>query len=332
MSKTTTINSKEKRIIEELLNESALTELFESLVSEDIQNVEIIETYDCNNEHVGLIVEVRSKITDEIERIIIDAVIGYPATEQVYETVYKRDSNCDKRIIIYTEGLAELDTYGGENDDAIKNLVENLNTYGTNIFLGRVKNDSDKNQFIYEVTARPPESQNYKLLDLPSEAKLKEEEFWAVYYWQQFEDVYCPWKTFTGPLHEPRKFGHVYGPDGAELYVKWTDQGLFFEAIEVNDESAYLEPIWNSRRHELQMLYPDAEMTFIMEPGKLPKLIIKVWTTPVYSLVNASVSEKKRLAKEILKNFGNFIDIITDSLSDVKSENKEQFQEAEHLA
>ena len=332
MNRTTAINSKEITAIKGLTNEDAIKDLLKSFCNENINKVKTIETYDCNNEHTGIIVEAKNKATGDFHRIIIEAVVGFPVTEQVYQTVYKKGSNCDKRIIVYTEGLAEFDTYGGMDDDAIKNLVDNLNSYGTNIFLVNMKKDSDKDQFKYSVTVRPPESHNYKLLDLPSEAKLKEEEFWEVYYWQQFEDVYYPWKAFTGPLHEPRKFGHVYGPDGAEFYVKWTDQGLFFEAIDVNDESEYLEPIWNSRKNELQMLYPDAEMTFIMKPGKLPKLIIKMWPTPIQSFVNASVSEKKRLADEILKKFGNFIDFITDPLNDVKNENNEQVQKIAQLA
>lgn len=327
MNNTKVIDSKGSSIIEGLLNESAIADLFEDLYIEDIEEIKIIETYDCNDEHVGLIVEVNNEITDEIERIIIDAVIGFPVTEQVYETVYKKGSNCDKRIIIYTEGFAGYDSYGGMDDDAIKNLVTNLNGYGTNIFLVKVNKGSDKEQFKYRVTVRPPESQNYKLLDLPSEAKLKEEEFWAVYYWQQFEDVYYPWKAFTGPLHEPRKFGHVYGPDGAELYVKWTDQGLFFEAIDENDEAEYLDFIWNNRKHELQMLYPYAEVTLVMKLGKLPKLLFKIWSTPIQHLMNASVSEKKRLAGEILEGFGKLIDFITSPLNDIDNAKIDEVQE-----
>ena len=317
MNNTRIKNSKGSSIIEGLLNESALTELFKSLGSEDIGKIKIIERYDCNDEHVGLIVEAKNKITDEKEMIIIDAVIGFPVTEQVFETVHKRGSNCDMRIIIYTEGFAGYDSYGGMDDDTIKNLVTNLNAYGTNIFLVNLVENKNKVPFDYLVIQEPFERPDYKMTELPSEAKLKEEEFWEVYYWQQFEDVYYPWKIFTGPLHEPQKFGHVYGPDGAEFYVKWTDQGLFFEAKDATEDSECLEPIWNTRKHELQMLYPDAEMTFIMKSGKLAKLIIKMWPTPIQSLVNASVSEKKRLASEILEKFGNFIDFITDPLNDM---------------
>ena len=203
------------------------------------------------------------------------------------------------------------------DDDAIKNLVANLNAYGTNIYLVNLVESKNKVPFDYLVIQEPFERPDYKMTELPSEAKLKEEEFWEVYYWQQFEDVYYPWKIFTGPLHEPQKFGHVYGPDGAEFYVKWTEEGLIFEAKDATEDSECLEPIWNTRKHELQMLYPDAEMTFIMKSGKLAKLIIKMWPTPIQSLVNASVSEKKRLASEILEKFGNFIDFITDPLNDM---------------
>ncbi len=332
MSNNTAIDSMETSIIEGLTNEDAITDLLEYLcIDEDIEKIKLIETYDCNNEHTGLIVEGQDQITCETESIIIDAVIGYPVTEQVYETVYKKGSNCDKRIIIYTEGLADLDTYGGENDDAIKNLVENLNTYGINIFLVKVNKGSDKEMFTYRITAIPPETLNYKLLDLPSEAKLKEEEFWAVYYWQQFEDVYCPWKAFTGPLYEPRKFGHVYGPDGAELNAKWTEEGLIFEAIDENDESEYLEPIWDNRKHELQLLFPYAQIAFIMRMGKVLKLLVKIWPIPVQHLMDASVSEKKRLAKKILEEFGKFIDFITSPLDDIDNTKVDEVEESVEL-
>ena len=94
-----------------------------------------IETYDCNNEHTGIIVEVNNKITDKKERVIIDAVVGCSTLDQIHETIYKKGSNCDKRIIIYTESLAKLNEYNRMDDFVIKNLVENLNGYGTNIYL-----------------------------------------------------------------------------------------------------------------------------------------------------------------------------------------------------
>ncbi len=331
MNNNTAINSMGISVIQRLIDKNNINALLKELFYNNLKLVKIIETYDCNNEHTGLIVQAKNKITNKKEKIIIDAVIGYPVTEQVYETVYKKGSNCDKRIIIYTEGLADLDAYGGEDDDAIKNLVANLNGYGTNIFLVNLVESKNEVPLDYLIIQEPFERPDYKMTELPTEAKLKEEEFWDVYYWQQFEDVYYPWKAFTGYLHEPRKFGHVYGPDGAELYVKWTDQGLFFEAIDEDDEAEYLEPIWNSRKHELQALYPDAEMTFFMEPRKLPKLLVKIWPIPAQHLMDASISEKKRLAKKILEEFGKFIDFITSPLNDIDNAKIDDMNESVEL-
>ena len=335
MSKRKIIDSTKSTIIQELLKESTITDLFENLCFADIKNVKIMKSYDYNNEHVGLIVEMQKNNSDEIEKIIIDAVVGYPVIEQIYEAVYKKGSHCDKRIITYTEGFADLDTYGGRDDDVIKNLVENLNEYGTNISLVKMKYDPDEGRFKYSVTEEPSGNLDYNPTNLPTEEKLKEEEFWEVYYWQQFENGYYPWEAFTGDLHEPRKFGHVFGPDdGVEFYVKWTDQGLFFEATDQYDKIEYLESIWNSGRDELQRIFPNEEMTFIFKPGKLPKLLVKIWSAPVQSLVNATTSEKKRLASEISEKFYDFIDFIIFRMNDLKHENGnvEELQEVEELA
>ena len=294
-----------------------MADLLGKICNENTGKIKLIEAYECNNEHVGLIVEAKNKMTDEIERIIIDAVIGYPVTEQVYETVYKKGAKCDKRIIIYTEGLAESFHYGGVDDDIIVNLVHNLNKYGTNIFLARLEKGNYKVPLEYTVTAEPPENLKYSLTDLPSEARLKEEEFWQIYYGRQMECFYAPWKTFKNQIHGHIDFGHMWESCGVNIYAKWSEEVIFFEAKDATEDSECLEPIWNTRKHELQMLYPDAEMTFIMKSGKLAKLIIKMWPTPIQSLVNASVSEKKRLASEILEKFGNFIDFITDPLNDM---------------
>jgi hypothetical protein len=322
MSNNTAKESMGISVIQKLIDENNINDLLRDIFGSSINFAKIIETYDCSNEHTGLIVEAKNKITNIKERIIIDSIIGYPVTEQIYETVYNKGSKCDKRIIIYTEGFADLDEYGGKDDDAIKNLVSNLNAYGTNIFLVRLDESKNRMSLDYLVIQEPFERPDYKITDLPTEEKLKEEEFWEVYYWQQFEDGYYPWEAFTGDLHEPRKFGHVLGPDdGVEFYVKWTDQGLFFEATDQYDKIEYLESIWDNRKHELQMLFPDTETTFIFKPGKLPKLLVKIWSAPVQSLVNTTISEKKRLASEILEKFYDFVDFIIFRMNDLKHEN-----------
>jgi len=330
MSNVKEIDSKESSIVEGLLNESALKHLFESLCFTDIENIRMIEVYSCNSEHTGLIVEARNKNTNDKETIIIDVVAGYPMTEQIYEAVYKKGSNCNRRIIAYTKGFADLDEYGGGDDDAIKNLVENLNGYGTNISLVKMKYDPDEGGFKYSLTEEPSGNLDYDPSDLPSEAKLKEEEFWEIYYWQQFEDAYYPLEAFTGVLHDPREYAYGWGPDGgAEFYLKWTDQGLFFEVIGGNYEIENLESVWNSRKHELQMSFPDEEMTFILKNGKLQ---VKVWSTPVQSLVNTTISEKKRMAGEILEKFNEFQNDIIFPTTHLKNENIEEAKEAEQLA
>jgi hypothetical protein len=332
MSKNTSIKSKEISMVHKLINETIMSGLLEKYCIDDCGAMKQVEAYECDNDHIGLIAEAKNKNTNDKEKLIIDALVGYPVAEQVFNVLYKKGSDCGKRIIVYTKGSADFYTYGGEDDDAIKNLVENLNRYGTNIFMVKMNYDSDEGRFKYMVTAKPPIILDYEPSKLPSEAKLKEEEFWGVYYWQQFEGSYYPWEAFTDYMHEPRKFGHVYGPDGAEMYVKWTEKGLFFEAIDENDEIEYLKPIWDNRKHELQMLFPDTETTFIFKPGKLPRLLVKIWSAPVQSLVNTTISEKKRLASEILEKFNNFVDFITSPLNDLKNEEVDELQEVEQLA
>ena len=331
MNNSTAINSKKSSIIEGLVNESAIAGLLENLCFEDIKKVKIIESYNCNKEHIGLFVEVNNKITDKKERIIIDAVIGYPVTEQVYETVYRKGSNCDKRILIYTKGLAKLDTYGGVDDDVVKNLVANLNGYGTNIFLARLDKGKYKVPLEYTIRAEPPENLKYSLTDLPSEVRLKEVEFWEIYYWQHMECFYRSWETFTGQIHGPIDFGHWFGLGGVDIYAKWTEEGIFFEAKDENEESECLEPIWNTRKFDLQALYPNAEVTFFIKPGKLPKLLIKFLPTSVKFLLDASVSEKKRLANEIFKEFYKFRELIEYALDDIDNAKIDEVREIEQV-
>ena len=304
------IDSKESNITQELLKESIITDLFENLCFEDIKNVEIIESYDCNNDHVGLIAEMQNKNTDEIEKIIIDVVVGYPVTEQIYETVYKKGSNCDKRIIIYTEGLADHDAYGGMDDDAIKNLVENLNGYGTNIFLVKMKYDSVENRFKYSVTAKPFKFLHHRISDLPSEEELKIEEFWEFYYMLHAKNFIDPSETFTGPIDGKSENGDVYESDKAAVYSTWTREGLFFHAKDLNDDADCSEDGWEKRMHKLQLLFPDEEITTFMDPKFFADMVIKIWQIPVQCLMDASVSEKKRMASEIFEKYRNLIEFL----------------------
>lgn len=332
MSNVTAIKSKEKSIIQRLINESVMINLFERICIEKVEKIKLIEAYECSNEHVGFIVEAKKKITDKQERVIIDAVIGYPVTKQVYETVYKKGLDCDKRIIIYTEGLAESFRYGGVDDDIIVNLVNNLNEYGSNIFLAKLIEGKFEVPFEYTVTAEPPENPKYNLKDLPSEARLKKEEFWEIYYWRHMECFYKPWETFTYEIHEHRDFGHWFGAGGVDIYAKWTEEGIFFEAKDETEKSECLEPIWNTRKYDIQALFPDAEVTFFTKPGKLPKLLIKFLPTSVKFLLDASISEKEHLANEIFKEFHKFMEFMEYALDDIDNGNIEEAKEAEQLA
>ena len=310
-------NSKEITVIKGLTNEVTVTELLEKFCNENINKVKTIETYDCNNEHTGIIVEARNKITDEIHRIIIDAVVGSSRLSQIHETVYRRGANCDKRIILYTESLAKRDDYDRMDDDVIKNLAANLNGYGTNIFVFILEESFHEKNLFFELMVEPLESPKYNLSDLPSEAKLKEEEFWEIYYWRHMECFYKPWETFTYEIHEHRDFGHWFGAGGVDVYAKWTEEGIFFEAKDATENSECLDPIWNTRKYDIQALFPDAEVTFHMKPGKLPKLLIKFLPTPVKFLLDASISEKENLANEIFKEFYNFMEFMEYALDDI---------------
>ncbi len=331
MSNNTAISSKEISIIQRLINESVMTDLLKNLCIKNIKKLKIIEAYECNNEHIGLIVEGQNKITDKKEKVIIDAVVGCPMLDQIHEIVYKKGSNCDKRIIIYTERLANRNEYNRMNDVVIKNLVENLNGYGTNIYLIMLEECFYEKILKYAVKAEPPENLKYNLTDLPSEARLKEVEFWEIFYCRKMECFYKPWETFKGQIHGHINFGHWFGLGGVDIYAKWTEEGMFFEAKDETEESECLEPIWNTRKFDIQALYPDAEITFFMKPGKLPKLLIKYLPTPVNCLSDASISEKKHLANEIFVGFHKFMEFMEYALDDIDNAKTDKMNESVEL-
>lgn len=325
-------NSKEITVIKGLTNEVTVTELLEKFCNENINKVKTIETYDCNNEHTGIIVEARNKITDEIHRIIIDAVVGSSRLSQIHETVYRRGANCDKRIILYTESLAKRDDYDRMDDDVIKNLAANLNGYGTNIFVFILEESFHEKNLFFELMVEPLESPKYNLSDLPPESKLKEEEFWEIYYWRHMECFYKPWETFTYEIDDHRDFGHMCELTEVDIYAKWTEEGIFFETSDATEDSECLDAIWNTRKYDLQALFPDAEITFYMKPGKLPKLSIKYLPTPVKFLLDASISEKRHLADEIFKEFHNFMEFMEFELGDIDNTEIDAVNESVQLA
>ena len=96
----------------------------------------------------------------------------------------------------------------------------------------------------------------------------------------------------------------MYGLNGLKLYATLNKKGLSFEVKNSGGDYNYIETIWKCKKYDLQAMFPDSEVTYVTPPGKFPRIIIKMWNTPMSKICSAPIPEKKQWAERILNEFG----------------------------
>ena len=62
----------------------------------------IVSSYEKDNNRFGVIFMAKNIKTENLQKIIIDAIDGEPNSTQVKEMTYDHGADCDKRIILYS--------------------------------------------------------------------------------------------------------------------------------------------------------------------------------------------------------------------------------------
>jgi hypothetical protein len=158
----------------------------------------------------------------------------------------------------------------------------------------------------------------------PSEAKIppedvvRENEFWDLYYWSLQECFFVAHRCLEEGLDERWEYGHQYEMDDLYWSVKWDDSGIYYEIRSESQENDYVKTIWESKKYELQALFPDYKPTYVSKPGIPSRIIINATDLPLTCLLNASLSFKKELAERILIEFSKIDEFMQSAAEDCK--------------
>ena len=268
----------------------------------------------------------------EVGPVYITIKHGQPTTDQVFEAVYGRGSKCRFRAIMYDGETLDEDLQNPSAYDIIvESFVDGMNSYGGNLFLMKVGFDTDGCIKCDTITA-PNKIANRSEAKIPPEDIVRENEFWDVFYWSQYEDFFAAHHCLKAGLDEHWKFG-IQGEE-EEFYwsVKWDESGIFYEIRSDSHENDCVKEIWESKKFDLQTLFPDYKVTYVSKTGIPARIIINASDLPVRGLLNASLSFKKELAKRILVEFGKFDGFMQIAAEDFKKGKLREVMEFRSLA
>jgi hypothetical protein len=315
-------------IIEQMSKQEEISKLLQKIGIQNVKLIEPIKNYKTKEHRQGVVIKARKNGDAETLSIIIDVKEGQPTTNQVFDALYGIGAESVTKILMFTGAQLKNDRNDpGANDLVVQNFVKNIRRYQVNIHLIRVTSSQDKS-LCYEIIETDDHDDEIEYARLPVQEVLRQHEFWDVYYWySQLNNFMYPWETFEGCLDNGYEEGHMYGLNGLDLYARLDEKGLSFEVRNNGGDNNYLETIWTCKKYDLQVLFPDCEVKYVVQPGKLPRVKINVWNTPMSSICTAPIAEKKRWAKKILNEFGKLNDLMDGSLWDLKEGKLEGAQE-----
>jgi hypothetical protein len=291
--------------------------------------IESIDRYEAGEHRKGIIVRAQKNGDEKHLSVMIDVKQGEPTTDQVFDALYEKGAECQVKLILFTGGSIKNDRNDpGAYDLIVQNFIKNIRNYGVDIHLIQVTSSPDK--FLHFELIEP-EDYDAKIetdVPMPTQEVLRQHEFWDVYYWySQLPNFMYPWECFEGSLDDSYEEGHYYGLNGLDLYARLSENGLSFKVMNNDGDYNYLETIWKCKKYEIQALFPDSKVTYVIPPGKMPRIEINVWDTPMSKICTASISEKKRWAEKIFNEFGELNGLMDSALWDLKEGKLEEVQE-----
>jgi hypothetical protein len=316
-------------IMEKLSNQDEIIKFFHNNRNKNITDIESIERYEAGEYRKGVILILKNNGDEKPKRIAIDIKEGQPTTDQVFDVIYGIGAECQVKFLLFTGNSIESDRNDpGASLLVVKSFVENIRKYGVDIYLIKVTPSQD--QFLSFELIEPEDNDAKIETDgpMPTQEILRQHEFWDVYYWNLQPNIFMyPWECFEGCLDKSYEDGHMYGLNGLKLYATLNKKGLSFEVQNSGGNYNYLKTIWKCKKYDLQAMFPDSKMTYVTPPGKFPRIIIKMWNTPMSKICSAPIPEKKQWAERILNEFGQLNEMMDFALGDLKDGKLEEVQE-----
>jgi len=187
-----------------------------------------VETYSrhlIDDNRVSVIVLVRRKNTEVLDKLIIDVIAGGPMFEQCMEVLYNVGSDCDHRLILYdvntknySKGIIYCHHLMCKLMDHFKNLVS-MSLIGVDCIITKNSIRSINFKTFKRITKDIKISKEA----LPDRRVFEESEFWGPYAGSYLGgDFPC---TYGFEITGPGSSGY----DDPEIKSVWTDDGIVIE-------------------------------------------------------------------------------------------------------
>jgi hypothetical protein len=244
--------------------------------------------------------------------IAIDVEFGQPTTDQVSDLVYGYGRSCGLRIILFNDDdtITDRDNLGAD-EIIVSSLMDAMNKYPVGLYLAKIhQEESDDGGYTFEKVKVPEDEPIYGINDLPTMEKLKEAEFWCVYYDgvdNQYKDTV---DVFSGAIHNSTQFTNIIDSVNCETHLVWNNEGVTFSAIVPFEHLSAATDIFLNENENAFDLYRDYEKSITITADKNVKIVVKPWEFPLSRLCVSDYSEKRGYALLIRSGFWKFYDII----------------------
>ena len=288
-----------------------------------------LEICDCQKDRFFNLIK---KSTDGISGIYAEFKSGQPTTDQVFDAVYGKGAKNRLRVILY-DGVTSDEDNGntGADEIIVESFVDGMNSYGSNIFLVKVRLDKD-GKLECETITGPDEIVEASEAKIPPEEVVRENEFWDLYYWSQYECFFFAHRCLAAGLGEHWKYGERVDENEFSWCVRWNESGIFYEIRNDSKEMDCLTIIWEKKKDEFQELFPGYKVTYEAKPGVPSKIFIYASDIKVGVLVSATISFKRDLAGKIKNEINNLGEFLQEYLCECENGKLKKVSEFRSLA
>jgi len=296
--------------------------LLQELKIGTFRNFNIIKEIMHNLLNKSTLIRVPNESCEGETEIILNFKQGQPIVDQVFNTIYREGSDCQKRIIVFTGGHCWDDKYNPSADvDTVKCLINNMNRFELNIYLVKLVSDSTSSICDFEILAKPNSHPKFSKADCPTKEKFTEAEFWEVYFWGYNNIIEAT--PFEFGFDSNSEFSQCIPIGDLEFETKWTDEGAIIRIEDTSDKKYVLGVICDDRRNEIQDMFRRCEIELLIQAGATLKFIVKVFDKPIGDLAGVPWREKMHYAGLLWSKFIQFQGFIERALQDIKNMSEE---------
>lgn len=256
-------------------------------LNRDHDFVKVNSKYFIDENRIAIILLLRRKGTEILDKVIIDTISGYPSFEQIMDVFYNIGSDCDYRVVLY-DNNAKNDNYDYHPviGSMLVSLMDELGNYTISLtVMGIDFNLNETNSINFQCLDVESINKDDKKSKLPERRMFEEAEFWGPYF--------LPAHRSYGSCNE-YDFGQCgYVEDGADSMssnANWDNDGMYV-IYEINEED--LAWLLTNKTEEMKHIFEGCSIEYSRED----RLIVKK-DISLQDIIRALPEEKNYLIRK----------------------------------